>query len=44
MNVRLPFNLIWKEGNSSPLLKAFAAHVRGHGEPKIKESPLTQAL
>jgi DNA-binding transcriptional LysR family regulator len=25
MNVRLPFNLIWKKGNSSPLLQKFVA-------------------
>ena len=44
MNVRLPFNLIWKKGNSSPLLKAFVTHVQGHGEPKLKESPRTPAV
>ena len=38
MNVRLPFNLIWKKGNSSPLLKAFVAHVQGHAEPQVKEA------
>jgi hypothetical protein len=27
MSVRLPFNLIWKKGNSSPLLHAFVAQV-----------------
>jgi len=27
MNVRLPFNLIWKKDNSSPLLKKFVAQV-----------------
>jgi len=27
MNVRLPFNLIWKEDNSSPLLQKFVAQV-----------------
>jgi DNA-binding transcriptional LysR family regulator len=27
MDVRLPFNLIWKKGNSSPLLKKFVAQV-----------------
>ena len=28
MNVRLPFNLIWKEDNSSPLLQKFVAQVQ----------------
>ena len=27
MNVRLPFNLIWKKDNSSPLLQKFVAQV-----------------
>jgi DNA-binding transcriptional LysR family regulator len=27
MNIRLPFNLIWKKGNSSPLLQKFIAQV-----------------
>ena len=27
MDVRLPFNLIWKKGNSSPLLQAFVGRV-----------------
>jgi hypothetical protein len=27
MDVRLPFTLIWKKGNSSPLLQAFVARV-----------------
>jgi DNA-binding transcriptional LysR family regulator len=27
MNLRLPFNLIWKKGNSSPLLQKFVAQV-----------------
>jgi hypothetical protein len=27
MNVRLPFNLIWKKGDSSPLLQKFVAQV-----------------
>jgi DNA-binding transcriptional LysR family regulator len=27
MDVRLPFNLIWKKGNASPLLQAFVARV-----------------
>ena len=27
MNVRLPFNLIWKKDNSSPLLHKFVAQV-----------------
>jgi len=27
MNVRLPFSLIWKKGNSSPLLQKFVAYV-----------------
>ena len=29
MNVRLPFNLIWKKNNSSPLLQKFVAQVEG---------------
>src|ERR1700731_3182179 len=29
MNVRLPFNLIWKNDNSSPLLQKFVAQVEG---------------
>jgi len=37
MNVRLPFNLVWKKGNSSPLLKTFVAHVQGDSEPQPKE-------
>ena len=28
MNVRLPFNLIWKRGNESPLLQKFVAQVK----------------
>jgi len=28
MNVRLPFSLIWKKGNSSPLLQKFVAQVQ----------------
>ena len=44
MNVRLPFNLIWKKGNSSPLLKMFVAHVQEHGEPQPKQAQRTQAL
>jgi len=28
MNVRLPFNLIWKKGNESPLLQKFVAQVK----------------
>ena len=28
MNVRLPFNLIWKKDNSSPLLQKFVAQVQ----------------
>src|SRR4029077_11978501 len=27
MDVRLPFNVIWKKGNSSPLLQAFVSRV-----------------
>jgi hypothetical protein len=27
MHVRLPFNLIWKKDNSSPLLQKFVAQV-----------------
>jgi len=37
MNVRLPFNLVCKKGNSSPLLKTFVAHVQGDSEPQPKE-------
>jgi DNA-binding transcriptional LysR family regulator len=29
MDVRLPFNLIWKKGNSSPVLQHFVAQVTG---------------
>jgi DNA-binding transcriptional LysR family regulator len=29
MNVRLPFNLVWKKGNTSPLLHKFVAQVEG---------------
>jgi hypothetical protein len=29
MKLRLPFNLIWKKGNSSPLLQSFIAEVTG---------------
>lgn len=28
MNVRLPFNLIWKKGNPSPVLEKFVAQVK----------------
>jgi hypothetical protein len=27
MDIRLPFNLIWKKGNASPLLQAFVGRV-----------------
>ena len=30
MNVRLPFNLIWKKDNTSPLLQKFVAQVKRH--------------
>jgi DNA-binding transcriptional LysR family regulator len=30
MNVRLPFNLIWKKDNTSPLLEKFVAQVKRH--------------
>jgi threonine dehydrogenase-like Zn-dependent dehydrogenase len=33
MNVRLPFNLIWKRDNSSPLLKKFVAQVQATKVP-----------
>ncbi|HET9831087.1 MAG TPA: LysR family transcriptional regulator [Vicinamibacterales bacterium] len=29
MNVHLPFNLIWKKDNTSPLVQKFLAHVQG---------------
>jgi DNA-binding transcriptional LysR family regulator len=29
MNVRLPFNLVWRKDNSSPLLRNFVAEVQG---------------
>jgi DNA-binding transcriptional LysR family regulator len=29
MNVRLPFNVIWKKNNSSPVLQKFLAQVQG---------------
>ena len=44
MNVRLPFNLIWKKGNSSALLKTFVSQVQGHREPQLKDAQLTQVL
>jgi hypothetical protein len=28
MNVRLPFNVIWKKDNASPLLQKFLAQVQ----------------
>ena len=31
MNAQLPFNLIWKKGNSSPVLEKFIAQVRVQG-------------
>src|SRR5260221_192076 len=34
MDVRLPFNLIWKKGNSSPLLQRFVAQVEALGRKK----------
>ena len=33
MNVRLPFNLIWKKDNSSPLLQKFVAQVQATKQP-----------
>jgi DNA-binding transcriptional LysR family regulator len=33
MNVRLPFNLIWKKDNSSPLLQKFVDQVQGKENP-----------
>jgi hypothetical protein len=30
MNVRLPFNLIWKKDNPSPLLQKFVAQVEAN--------------
>jgi DNA-binding transcriptional LysR family regulator len=29
MNIRVPYNLIWKKDNSSPLLHTFVSHVEG---------------
>jgi len=29
MNVRLPFNVIWKKNNTSPVLQKFLAQVQG---------------
>jgi hypothetical protein len=34
MDVRLPFNLIWKKDNSSPLLQRFVAQVEALGRKK----------
>ena len=35
MNVRLPFNLIWKKGNTSPLLQKFVAQVKHHSDSDV---------
>jgi DNA-binding transcriptional LysR family regulator len=37
MNVRLPFNLIWKKDNSSPLLQKFVAQVQATKVPPTNE-------
>jgi hypothetical protein len=34
MNVRLPFNLIWKKDNSSPVLQKFVAQVEAVKKPR----------
>jgi DNA-binding transcriptional LysR family regulator len=34
MNVRLPFSLIWKKDNSSPLVQKFVAQVEGTRRPR----------
>jgi len=34
MNVRLPFNLIWKKDNSSPVLQKFVAQVEADKKPR----------
>ncbi len=34
MNVRLPFSLIWKKDNSSPLLQKFVAQVEDGGQSR----------
>jgi DNA-binding transcriptional LysR family regulator len=36
MDIRLPFNLIWKKGNSSPLLQAFVGRVEA-AKPLVSE-------
>ena len=33
MNVRLPFNVIWKKNNTSPVLEKFLAQVQGGNRP-----------
>jgi len=38
MDVRLPFNLIWKKDNSSPLLQRFVAQVEALERKKISTS------
>src|SRR5258705_12760374 len=38
MDVRLPFNLIWKKDNSSPLLQRFVAQVEALRREKPKQS------
>ena len=35
MNVRLPFNLIWKKDNTSPLLQKFVAQVKRHSGSSV---------
>jgi len=35
MNVRLPFNLIWKKDNTSPLLQTFVARVEALGKKSV---------
>ena len=40
MNVRLPFNLIWKKDNSSPLLQKFLAQVRDTASAEKDVGPL----
>ncbi|SIO37924.1 LysR substrate-binding domain-containing protein [Paraburkholderia phenazinium] len=39
MNVRLPFNLIWKKDNSSPLLQKFVAQVQAEGNSVQSHRP-----
>ncbi len=37
MNVRLPFNLIWKKDNTSPLLQKFVAQVKRHSGSDVAQ-------